>query len=105
MAREMDPKKRAELVRMGNQLYNSGDIETAAQVYKATGYRDGLIRVGDYFYFEKQQPLRAYGYYRQANHEKMLNRISSGFVFALKMWLWETPEEKAAREKSAPDKG
>lgn len=99
-----DPKKRAELIRMGNQLFNSGDVETAAQVFQATDYRDGLIRVGDHFYYEKHQPLRAYGYYRQAKHEKMLERVSSGFVFALKMWLWETPEEKAEREQNEKKK-
>lgn len=111
----MSPEKRTELIRKGNLLFNSGDIETAALVFKATNYKDGLIRVGDYFYFEKHQPLRAYGYYRQAGHEKGTNKIAAGFVFALKCWLWgEVKEEKwvhpsdfketAVQSKPAPEK-
>ncbi|MCS6984732.1 MAG: hypothetical protein NZM25_06375 [Leptospiraceae bacterium] len=98
----MDPQKRAQLIRQGNLLFNKGDIETAAKIFKATNYRDGLIRVGDYFYFEKHEPLRAYGYYRQAGHEKGLQKIHMGFIFALKCWLYGevNPKKKKEEEKN-----
>lgn len=96
----MDAKTRIELIRRGNEFFNKGDIEKAAQIFKATNYRDGLIRVGDYFYFEKHQPLRAYGYYRQAGYDKGLEKIKLGFVFALKCWLWN--EVKPTSDQKNP---
>lgn len=82
-------KQRNALIREGNAAFNEGDIEMAARIFKTTVYKDGLIRVGDYYYFEKHQPLLAYGYYRKAGHQKMLDKIFDGFTFALKCWLWE----------------
>lgn len=95
----IDPSKKAEYIRKANTLFNSDRQEEAGQIYKALNYRDGLIRMGDYLYFDKHQPLRAFGYYRQANHEPMIDKIHAGFQFALKCWLWETPEEKAQKSE------
>ena len=77
------------MVRMGNKAFNEKNIEYASKAFKAANYKDGLIRVGDYYYYEDRQPLRAYGYYRQAGHEKMIDKIYEGFTFALKCWLSE----------------
>ena len=83
----MDDKERAALIRKGNAAFNDGDIELAIKIFKATGYKDGLIRLGDHFFYEKEQPLIAYGYYRRAGDTKMLDRMSEAFTFALSCWM------------------
>ncbi|GHV82517.1 hypothetical protein AGMMS49991_10750 [Spirochaetia bacterium] len=45
----VDAAKKAALNRKGNILYNSGDIEGARRIFLATGYSDGLARIGDYY--------------------------------------------------------
>lgn len=92
----MDASQKTRLIREGNAAMNAGNIDRAAQIFKATNYQDGLIRVGDYYYFEKQQPLMAFGYYKQANHNQMIEKIFEGFNFALRCWL---DEDKKKSEK------
>lgn len=99
MANDEKEKQRVMLIREGNAAFNEGNIDMAARIFKATDYKSGLIRVGDYYYFDKHQPLRAYGYYRQANYQKMIDKIFDGFTFALKCWLWEDPKEQAKTKK------
>lgn len=79
--------KRAQAIRKGNTLFNAGKVEQAALIFKSTLYKDGLIRVGDHFFLEKHQPLRAYGYYRLAGDSARMDRIQDAFVFALRCWL------------------
>ena len=88
-------KKRVELIRLGNQAFKQGDFAQASKIFKTVHYQDGLIRLGDHYYYTKHQPLMAYGYYRLAKHNKMLDKISDGFVFALRCWL---DPKKAAKQ-------
>ncbi|MDH4199506.1 MAG: hypothetical protein OEV66_03910 [Spirochaetia bacterium] len=90
----LSDKERTALIRKGNQAFNDGNIDLASRIFKTTQYKDGLIRVGDYYYFDMRQPLMAYGYYKRANHQIMIEKISDGFIFALKYWLADgkTPE-------------
>lgn len=86
---KFDPNQRATLIRKGNEYFNNGNYLMAGKIFRSVHYRDGLIRVGDYIYFTLHKPLLAMGYYRDANHTKMLERIKDGFAFALKCWLDE----------------
>jgi len=81
--------QKSELIRRGNTLFNEGRFFEAGRVFTTVGYKTGLIRLGDLFYFEKEMPLVAYGFYRNANHRPMLDKIGEGFVFALKCLLYE----------------
>jgi hypothetical protein len=47
---DIDGSQKAALNRKGNILYNSGDIEGERRIFLTTGYSDGLVRVGDYYY-------------------------------------------------------
>lgn len=76
-------------MRKGNELFNRGQYFEAGKIFNVIGYKTGLIRLGDLFYFEKEMPLVAYGFYRNANHRPMLDKIGEGFVFALKCLLYE----------------
>jgi hypothetical protein len=50
--------QKAALNRRGNVLFNEGDVEGARRIYEATGYSDGLSRVGD-AYKREGRPLDA----------------------------------------------
>lgn len=93
-----------ELMRKGNQLFNRGQFFEAGKIFNVIGYKTGLIRLGDLFYFDKEMPLVAYGFYRNANHRPMLDKIGEGFVFALKCLLYEpgTGESKTAAAQPKP---
>lgn len=106
--------QKAELIRRGNQLFNEGRYFDAGRIYATVGYKAGLIRLGDLFYFDKEMPLVAYGFYRNANHKPMLDKIGEGFVFALKCLLDDgaapkqrkTPvaeEQLKVRQANSPD--
>lgn len=50
----LSSEQKVALNRKGNILFNSGDIDGAARIFKTTGYSDGLIRVGDKLMEEKK---------------------------------------------------
>lgn len=84
-------EQKTQLLRKGNQLFNEGRFFEAGKIFTTIGYKDGLIRLGDYFFFDKEMPLVAYGFYRNAGHAKMLDRIGDSFVFALECLLGKEP--------------
>lgn len=105
-----------ELMRKGNTLFNEGRYFEAGKIFSTIGYKTGLIRLGDFFYFDKEMPLVAYGFYRNANHKPMLDKIGDSFVFALKCLLADdnpaavkTPQrsedEVRIRTANSPDAG
>jgi hypothetical protein len=79
----MEQKQRVELIRKGNELFNKGDVETAAKAFIKTAYRDGLTRVADYYFFDRRLPLNALPYYRMANRQDKVNEIYERMFFAL----------------------
>ncbi len=104
----MDKKERIELIRKGNELFNKGEIEKAAVVFRKTGYRDGLTRIGDHYFYEKKQPLIALKYYKMVNKVEKVNEIFERMVFALGKWLGEdtvkgeSPAQKVDRKVELP---
>jgi len=85
---KISEKERAALIRKGNQFFNEGKIEMAEKIFIATNYKDGLIRIGDYYY-KKSQPLRALTYYTKAGFTPRIKEIAEQMVYALKTWLQE----------------
>lgn len=57
------------LNRKGNVLFNNGDYDAAERIFIATGYSDGLTRIGD-IYAEKKQSLKALKLYQLAHNKK-----------------------------------
>ncbi len=97
----LNDAQKAELMRKGNLLFNEGRYFEAGKIFSTIGYKTGLIRLGDFFYFDKEMPLVAYGFYRNANHKPMLDKIGDSFVFALKCLLSDDGEtQKPARAAS-----
>ncbi|MCL1912102.1 MAG: hypothetical protein FWG13_07845 [Leptospirales bacterium] len=79
----MEQKQRVELIRKGNELFNKGEIETAAKVFIKTSYRDGLTRVADHYFFDRRLPLNALPYYKMVNRRDKVNEIYERMIFAL----------------------
>ncbi len=85
----MDEKDRAALIRKGNEFFNTGKLLQAEEIFVATNYKDGLIRIGDYFYYDKKLPLYAYKYYKLAGCSGKINEIFGRMVFALNELMHE----------------
>jgi hypothetical protein len=87
----MDSKERVELIRKGNELFNGGDIRQAAAIFVKTGYRDGITRVADHYFYDLRQPLVALKFYRMVNRQDKVREIFERMVFALGKLLGKEP--------------
>jgi hypothetical protein len=66
---QLTAEQKAHLNRQGNVFFNEGDVEGAKRIFTATGYSDGLTRIGDY-YFAKHKELDALKFYLLAHNER-----------------------------------
>ena len=99
MQKTLTPKERIVLIRKGNELFNNGDIEKAAKIFITTAYKDGLIRVGDHYWFEMRNPLKALHYYLEAQYEKRIGELTERMAAIIKKWMQDDgSEEKNAHE-------
>lgn len=103
---QLDSSLRAELVRKGNQAFNAKDYQKAREYFFQADYKDGMIRLGDYYMFERRLPLLAYGYYRRAKAAGRMEDIHRRMVLALGQWLGRDaikPESLARIETGMPE--
>ena len=85
----MDKKERVALIRKGNELFNKGEIDKAIEIFLKTDYKDGLIRIGDFYFYDKKMPLIAFKFYKRANMKQKVNEIFERMIFALSKWIGE----------------
>jgi hypothetical protein len=97
-SKNMDSKERAAIIREGNTAFNSGDYPKARELYLKSEYKDGLIRLGDYYMYEKKLPILAYGYYKKAGHVKQIDEIFQRMLYALSIWIG--PEKFIVKEQA-----
>ncbi|HDP79565.1 MAG TPA: hypothetical protein ENN21_01840 [Spirochaetes bacterium] len=90
----MEKKERAELIRKANEYFNRGDMKNAIELFVKTGYRDGLTRVGDYYYYDMKQPLAAVKFYKMAGVSAKVDEIYTRMVMALGQWLGKDVSRK-----------
>ena len=84
-------KQRIKLMRKGNEFFNQGKIDIAKKIFITTGYTDGLIRLGDYYY-KKNQILEAFRMYYLAPYRKKVNMMLEKMAFIIKDMLKEKEE-------------
>ncbi len=89
MEKVLTPKERIVLIRKGNEFLNKGDIEKASKIFVTTSYKDGLIRIGDYYYFDKKNPFKALHFYLEAKYEKRIRELTERMAIILKKWINE----------------
>jgi len=88
---KINSSDKVALIRKGNELFNSGNYETARRIFMTTGYSDGLIRMGDY-YMKKKNPVDALKMYWMAPAPVQFEQISEQTAVIISNWLKE--EEK-----------
>ena len=94
----LTPKERLLLIRKGNELFNNGNIDKAAKIFVTTAYKDGLIRVGDYYYFQKKDPIKALYFYIEADYKKRISELTERMTMNIKKWL--SQDKKSERKLS-----
>ncbi|AXX17188.1 MULTISPECIES: hypothetical protein [Leptospira] len=87
MVLNMGSRERAEMIREGNRAFNEGDIRKARDLFIKAEYKDGLVRLGDHFMYEKKMPLLAYGYYKKAGYQKRIDEIFQRMIWAFSQWV------------------
>jgi|YNPMSStandDraft_1061717.scaffolds.fasta_scaffold00013_3 hypothetical protein len=83
----LKPQNRIFFIRKGNELFNKGDYSNAEKIFKLTRYIDGLIRLGDYYFFKKGNVLKALELYKFANYQKRIDEVSQIIAKIIKNWL------------------
>jgi hypothetical protein len=83
----LDSSTRAALIREGNEAFNAADYAKAKTLFLKAEYKDGLIRLGDYYMYERRLPLLAYGYYKKAGAKAKIEDIQRRMVAAIGEWL------------------
>jgi hypothetical protein len=84
---ELDAKERIDWIRQGNEAFNKQDYVRARECFVKADYGDGLIRLGDYYMYEKRLPLLAYGYYKKAGASDKVADLHRRMVSALGEWI------------------
>lgn len=84
----ISPSQKAALNRKGNQLFNAGQYEQAKKVFITTGYTDGLIRIGDY-YFKHNEHLEALKMYWIAPAPDKKEMLMKKMTSVIQIWLNE----------------
>ena len=72
----VDEEDRVKLIRRGNELFNQGDIVNSLKIFLATDYKDGIIRVADYFYFDKKDLIKGIKLYKKAGFQKRVDEFA-----------------------------
>jgi len=75
----LSSEQKVALNRRGNQLFNEGQINEAQRIFIATGYSDGLTRVGD-FYATQKKDLEALRLYCLAKNKRKTEPIIDSLV-------------------------
>ncbi len=79
-------EQRIALIRKGNELFNKGDVATAERIYITSGYGDGLIRMGDYYY-KKRRPMNAFRMYWLAKDKSRSDKLIEKMAAVIQAWL------------------
>ncbi|MCG8572174.1 MAG: hypothetical protein MJB14_18740 [Spirochaetes bacterium] len=67
----VDSKTRAQLIRKGNEFFTQGNITAAEKIFVTVDYKDGILRLADY-YFENHDLYKACDmYFRTENNAKI----------------------------------
>ena len=78
----MDSEEKVVLVRKGNEAFNKKDIAEAIKFFVKAGYRDGIMRVADYYFYDNKQPLVALKFYKMINRKDRIDEINARMMFA-----------------------
>ncbi|MDR1932689.1 MAG: hypothetical protein LBQ57_07715 [Spirochaetales bacterium] len=95
---KLDSKDRAALVRKGNEFFNNGNLAAARRVYITTGYGDGLIRMGDHYYKQKEF-LEAFHMYWLGKEKQKCDNLIERMVVVIREWLNEGVAKEPGKQE------
>ena len=84
--------QRVALNRKGNQLFNDRQFEKAKRIFLTTGYSDGLIRLGDYYY-EQNEPFEALKMYWLAPAKDKVDTMVERMASVIQQCLADSREK------------
>lgn len=90
----MDQNERVLLIRKGNELYNQKKYDEAIKLFLKADYKDGIMRVADYYYYDMKQPLAALKFYRLINRKDRIDEINARIMYAFNRMLSEASVKK-----------
>lgn len=88
---KLSPEQRVHLIRKGNELFQAGEFLQARKIFVATGYTDGMLRMGDY-YMKSGDPLAALQMYKMAPAPDKVEALVIRMTGVIKKWLKENAE-------------
>jgi hypothetical protein len=94
----MNESDRIEMIRAGNEAFNNKDFAKARELFTKSNYQSGLIRLGDYYMYERRLPLLAYGYYKKAGAKAKVDDLQRRMIAAFSEWVGKDkfkPESQA----------
>ena len=81
-------EQKAQLIRRGNELFNQGNYQLAERIFVATGYSDGMVRVGD-VHFKSQRYREAMRMYQLAPAPDRVQKLAKRMALVVQQWLIE----------------
>jgi len=73
--KNVDSATRVKLIRKGNDFFNSGNIDSAEKIFVTVDYKDGLVRLGDY-YLENNNIFKSAEMYFMSENTSKINAFS-----------------------------
>ncbi len=87
-APKLSSEQKVHLIRKGNALFTDGDFDQAKKIFVATGYSDGMIRLGDRF-MDRGDALSALQMYKMAPAPDKAEAVIILLTKAVRKWLKE----------------
>lgn len=84
----LNSSQKTALIRKGNELFNAGQFEQAKRIFLTTGYTDGMVRMGDYYY-KKRELYEAIRMYWLAPAPEKKHLIVEMMASTVQKWLKE----------------
>jgi hypothetical protein len=69
--KKVDPTARVQLIRKGNEFFSKGQLEQAEKIFITIDYKDGLVRLGDYYLKNNNLYKCAMMYFMSENQSKI----------------------------------
>ncbi|MCK4798898.1 MAG: hypothetical protein KAT05_16100 [Spirochaetes bacterium] len=91
--KEVDSSTRVKLIRKGNQFLSEGKIKLAEKIFVTVDYKDGLVRLGDYYLKNKNIYKSAEMYFLSENKSK-INAFCKNSALVIAKWLNEDRKDE-----------
>lgn len=96
--------QKTALIRKGNELFNTGQLEEAGKIFLTTGYSDGLVRLGDK-YFEKHRTLDAFRMYCLAPDLHKKEMMIKKMAVIIREWVKESKTGSTIKKEGIENNG